>query len=136
MANLLTLQFKQKHMGYCANFMGNISMDKYFYLASAIRQVLLAGTYGPDDLITIGISSDDLISLYAQLGEKPEKLANTINSDMKDLLLPQLISIIEGNDTDQASTANNVLNILGAMDANNQAMVQSMIDSGICWLTK
>ena len=132
---MLTLNFKKSHIGYCASFMMGGSISQYFYLVTAIRNQLLSDTYGMDDLISITIEDQDLIDLYSYLGYQSERTASKLNADMKNTLVPQLITIA-GNNTEQSVSAQTVIAKLTEIDTNSATARDEGIQIGIDWLTK
>jgi hypothetical protein len=132
----LTIQLKKKHLGYCAEFMMSGSMLQYFYIASMVRDQLLAGTFELEDLVSVEILPDDLIDIYTTLGFKPERTGSSMNGDMKQLLLPQLVSLASNSDPNIASSAGYVITQLTAIDTQNINELSTIVNNGINWLTQ
>jgi hypothetical protein len=134
MSNILTLNFKKKHIGYCASIMMNGSISQYFDLVSNVKSKLLSGTYDLEDLVTIEIKDIDLVTLYTNLGYLSERTAALVNKELKETLLPQLLDISNG-ETDQKDTALSILSQLTEIDSSASTLRNDLIQRGIDWLT-
>lgn len=89
----IPIQLKEKHLCYCGSFMKNVVAHEYFHLLANVRTVLLAAAYQPEDLVSIEVEGADLVKIYRQLGEIREAHSAGVNKEMKDLLMPQLVTL-------------------------------------------
>lgn len=136
MMKKIPLQFKEKYLMYCANHMMNVVHDGMFLLLADLRKVLKEGSYLPDDLVTIEVDPNTLLTLHAQLGERNENLTSSIHQRLKESLLPQLIALVSvdpsdpDTDLELLQSAALVVQTLQEKEANIDIWVESQIDLG------
>src|SRR6516164_9160701 len=59
-------------------------------------------SYNATENISIELRPDTIIDIYKRLSNLPEGIAARANKDAKDILLPQLMALAEGSDTELA----------------------------------
>jgi hypothetical protein len=133
MSNVLTISFKKKHIGFALSIIMSGAISDYFSLVSTIKTKLTSGTYEMEDLVEIDIRDQELIDLYTRLGYLAEREAALINKELKDGLLPQLLTIAQGN-VDQSLAAQGVLASLSDIDTQATTARENSIQRGIDWI--
>jgi hypothetical protein len=87
---MVNIQLKAKHFYFVTYQLRNSSINQYFSLISRIKTVL-SGNTDFDALFTVSASSAEVITMFKTLTILPEGVANQINTEMDDLLLPQIV---------------------------------------------
>jgi hypothetical protein len=85
---MIFVQLKAKHFYLVANILSTFPADYSFRTLEKIK-VGCEGL-GDEDLTTIGVTTDELLSVFSILAQKPEGSYNNINTEMLDLLTPQV----------------------------------------------
>jgi hypothetical protein len=94
---MVTVNLKAKHVYFISNTLKNIVASQFFGLLNRMKSAT-EGKADTDD-VTVLISVDDLLYIYKILAEKPEGQANMINTEMSELLMPQVIAGVQsGNE--------------------------------------
>ncbi|MDI3320005.1 hypothetical protein [Pinibacter soli] len=91
------------------------NMD-YLQETRSFDAAILNKSYNATENISIELRPDTIVDIYKRLSNLPEGIAARPNKDAKDILLPQLIAMTEGADTDLAQSAGYVLTTLQAWD--------------------
>jgi len=87
---MIQITLKAKHFYFIAYQLKNFSIGQYFSLVSRLKTVLTGNT----DLevsFTVDASTDEVVTMFRILTQLPEGVANVINVEMDDLLLPQIV---------------------------------------------
>jgi hypothetical protein len=87
---MVQITLKAKHYYFIANQLRNFSIEQYFNLMNRIKTALTGNT----DLevsFTIDASPDEVVTIFRVLTQLPEGVANVINVEMDNLLIPQII---------------------------------------------
>jgi len=87
---MVNIQLKAKHFYFVTYQLRNSSINQYFSLISRIKTVL-AGNTDLNALFSVSASPTEVITMYRTLTVLPEGVANQINIEMDDLLLPQIV---------------------------------------------
>lgn len=88
---MVNIQLKAKHFYFITYQLRNSSINQYFSLISRIKTVL-ASNSDFDALFSVSTSPTEVITMYRTLTVLPEGVANQINIEMDNLLLPQIVS--------------------------------------------
>jgi hypothetical protein len=88
---MIQIQLKAKHFYFITSQLKNSTIQQYFSLISRMKTVL-SGNTDLEALFTISATSDEVIAIFRILTLLPEGQVNTINSEMDDLLTPQIIA--------------------------------------------
>jgi hypothetical protein len=86
---MVDITLKANHFYFITYYLKNATIDQYFSLISRIKTAL-AGNTDLDLSFTISATPDEVITMFRMLTVLPEGMANKINSEMDDLLLPQI----------------------------------------------
>jgi hypothetical protein len=95
---MVNIQLKAKHFYFVTYQLRNSSINQYFSLISRIKTVL-AGNSDFDALFSVSASPTEVITMYRTLTVLPEGVANQINIEMDNLLLPQIVSGVTDEQT-------------------------------------
>jgi len=87
---MVNIQLKAKHFYFVTYQLRNSSINQYFSLISRIKTVL-SGNTNLYALFTVSASPTEVITMFKTLTILPEGVANQINTEMDDLLLPQIV---------------------------------------------
>lgn len=87
---MVNIQLKAKHFYFITYQLRNSSINQYFSLISRIKTAL-AGNTDNEATFTVVTSPAEVIVIFRTLTVLPEGVANTINTEMDDLLLPQIV---------------------------------------------
>lgn len=129
----LALQFKEKHLCFCANFLKKIVAANSFEILSELKTKVKGLELQPDDLVTVEVTASAVASIYDGLGQLPERLANSNNTEMAESLTLQLTTLAERVDEigDEARAA---IEGIGVLRERNLAMQASYEQEGRGWL--
>jgi hypothetical protein len=86
---MIQITFKAKHFYFITFLLKNSSIQQYFSLISRIKTALTDNT-DLDASFTIQATPDDIILIYKILTSLPEGQSNSINTEMSQLLEPQV----------------------------------------------
>jgi len=86
---MVDITLKANHFYFITYYLKNGTIDQYFSLISRIKTAL-AGNTDLNLSFTISASADEVITMFRMLTVLPEGQANKINTEMDDLLLPQI----------------------------------------------
>lgn len=103
---MITVQLKVKHFYFIVNAIKEMPISDYFNMIVKIKM----SCYGVDDEDIVGVLVDpsNVISIFRLLSSMPEGVANRTNSEMIDLLLPQIQNGIDSNIDEWISLANEI----------------------------
>jgi len=86
---MVQIRLKAKHYYYIVHYLRNSSVQQYFSLINRLKTAL----NGNDDLdasFDVNANVVEVIDMFKTLTILPEGQANKINTEMDDLLLPQI----------------------------------------------
>ena len=86
---MVDITLKANHFYFITYYLKNGTIDQYFSLISRIKTAL-AGNTDLNLSFTISATPDEVITMFRMLTVLPEGVANKINTEMDDLLLPQI----------------------------------------------
>lgn len=75
---------------------------------------------------SIEISPALLATVYKEVSSKPEGISSSINKELKDFIMPQIIEKVGTNDAEAIEAAT----LIQALDANDYAIRDAKIQSG------
>jgi hypothetical protein len=87
---MVQLQLKAKHFYFIAFYLKDRSIQQYYSTITRIKTSLLGNT-DPEALFTISGTVADVVTIFRILTGLPEGQANTLNVEMDNLLLPQIV---------------------------------------------
>jgi len=87
---MIQITLKAKHYYFIANQLRNFSVEQYFSLMSRIKTALTGNT-DLEATFTVDASTDEVVAMFRVLTQLPEGVANVINVEMDDLLMPQIV---------------------------------------------
>ena len=85
----MKIKFKEKHLCFIVNHLSNIVLIESFKLVYEIKSKVNNNNYQPNDLVEIEVTPESVISIYNDLGYKPEYIVSQINREMKQSLIEQ-----------------------------------------------
>lgn len=122
---MVQIELKVKHYYYITNLLMSYQADESFHLLKRIKMQVSYQSQD-DDLITVGVDATDVKKIFARLSSKPEGEANRLNSEMMDLLTPQIQAGLQSG-VDEWNTI--YLDVTAIREA-NWANAQAEIDRG------
>ena len=87
---MIQITLKAKHYYFIANQLRNFSVEQYFSLMSRIKTALTGNT-DLEATFTVDASTDEVVAMFRILTLLPEGVANVINVEMDDMLMPQIV---------------------------------------------
>lgn len=137
---MIQITLKAKHLYLIAYQLRTFSIEQYFSLISRFKTAL-SGNTDLETSFTISSSPDEVTTIFKILTQLPEGVVNTINVEMDDLLLPQIVLGVAdeqangiGPDNDGNLPDNAYWQILAknitAIKASNASARNSMISQG------
>lgn len=88
---MIQITLKAKHYYFIVNQLRSFSVDQYFTLMSRIKAILTGNT-DLEASFTIDASTEEVVDMFGVCTRLPEGVANTINVEMDDLLMSQVIT--------------------------------------------
>ena len=121
---MIQLQLKAKHYYLVAEIQFGIAA----YVSFPTLEKIKAACQGlqDDDIATVEIDVPTVISVFSILAQKPEGSYNRINTEMIDMLTPQIQEGITNNDPEWISLGEQVT----AIQTNNLQVVTDAIANG------
>lgn len=86
---MIQIELKAKHYYFIVNQLRNFSVEQYFSLMNRIKTALIGNT-DLEATFTVNASTDEVVAMFRVLTQLPEGVANIINVEMDDMLLPQI----------------------------------------------
>jgi hypothetical protein len=86
---MIQITLKAKHYYFIVNQLRNFSVEQYFSLMSRIKTALTGNT-DLEATFTVDASTDEVVTMFRILTLLPEGVANVINVEMDDMLMPQI----------------------------------------------
>ena len=86
---MIQITLKAKHYYFIANQLRNFSVGQYFSLMNRIKTALTGNT-DLEASFTVDTNTDEIVTMFRVCTNLPEGVANIINVEMDDLLLPQI----------------------------------------------
>jgi len=87
---MIQITLKAKHYYFIANQLRNFSIEQYFSLMGRIKTALTGNT-NLEASFTVDTNTDEIVAMFRVCTNLPEGVANVINVEMDDLLLPQIV---------------------------------------------
>ena len=87
---MVNITLKANHFYFITYQLKNSTIEQYFSLVSRIKTAL-SGNTDMNASFTISASPEEVIVIFNTLTKLPEGVANKINTEMDDLLLPQIV---------------------------------------------
>lgn len=137
---MIQVTLKAKHYYFIVNQLKNTSVGQYFSLMSRLKTVLTDNT-DLEATFTVDTNTDEVTAMFNVCTRLPEGIANVINVEMDDLLLPQIAAGVaaeqaagigpdeNGNLPYEAYWQRTARDITG-IKASNASMRNSMIAQG------
>lgn len=88
--NMVQIRLKAKHYYYIVHYLRNSSVQQYFSLINRLK-IALNGNINLNDSFDVSASVVEVIDMFKTLTVLPEGQANKINTEMDDLLMPQIV---------------------------------------------
>jgi hypothetical protein len=121
---MIQLDLKSKHYYLIANILFEFAAYASFSTLEKIKNE--CNGVGDDDLVTVESDVDTITSVFQVLSQKPEGSYNTVNSEMLDLLTPQITAGVNAGDPEWIKLGQNVSQIRD----NNFAVITNAINNG------
>lgn len=93
---MISIQLKAKHFYLVANELFSQPAVSAFNTLSNIKTA--CSGVADDDLVTINASLNEIIGVFSRLAQRPEGSYNQVNSEMLDLLTPQVTAGVLAED--------------------------------------
>ena len=87
---MVQVRLKAKHYYYIVHYLRNSSVQQYFSLINRLKTAL-SGNNDLDAFFYINATVVEVIDMFKTLTVLPEGEANKINTEMDDLLMPQIV---------------------------------------------
>ena len=87
---MVQVRLKAKHYYYIVHYLRNSSVQQYFSLINRLK-ITLNGNNDLDAFFDVSANVVEVIDMFKTLTVLPEGQANKINTEMDDLLLPQIV---------------------------------------------
>lgn len=87
---MIQITLKAKHYYYIIHYLRTSSVQQYFSLVNRLK-IILNGNINLDASFTVNANVVEVIEMFKTLTVLPEGQANKINTEMDDLLLPQIV---------------------------------------------
>jgi hypothetical protein len=88
---MVQITLKAKHFYYVVNYLRDRSIQQYYPVINRIAAVLLGNT-DLEAQFSVDATSAEVIDIFKVLTYLPEGQSNILNSEMDDLLTPQIIA--------------------------------------------
>ena len=88
--NMVQVRLKAKHYYYIVHYLKNSSVQQYFSLINRLKTAL-SGNNDLDASFDVNATVVEVIDMFKTLTVLPEGQANRINTEMDDLLMPQIV---------------------------------------------
>lgn len=85
----MKIKLQERHLCFVTQHLSNIVAGQYFTLLSEIRDKIKDQGHLPTDEVEVDVKALDVLTLYFEIGQKPEYLVSKINREMKQLLQTQ-----------------------------------------------
>jgi hypothetical protein len=87
---MVQIRLKAKHYYYIVHYLRNSSVQQYFSLINRLK-ITLNGNNDLDAFFDVSANVVEVIDMFKTLTVLPEGQANKINTEMDDLLMPQIV---------------------------------------------
>jgi len=121
---MIPVQLKAKHFYFVANDLKRYSAEEFYTLIKRIA--MQCGGMADDDLVTVNTTVYDLVKIFSNIASKPEGQANRINTEMMQLLTPQIQAGVAADDQEWIDAAQQIT----AIRETNWAITDSAIVAG------
>ena len=109
---MVTIQLQAGHFYLITNRLGSIVLKDYFDLVNSIK-VATAGK-ADIDLCDVSVDVAQFTKIFEMLSREAEGVYNRPNTEMMDLLTPQIEAGVQAGDEEWITLANNVTAIRNA----------------------
>lgn len=106
---MISVQLKAKHLYFVVNDLKRYSAEEYYTLIKRIA--MQCGGVEDDDIVGITTSVDSLVKIFSNIASKPEGQANRINTEMMQLLTPQIQAGVQSGDPEWIEAAGRISTI-------------------------
>jgi|RhiMetdeSRZDD1v2_1073273.scaffolds.fasta_scaffold21397_5 hypothetical protein len=131
----LILKFKEKHLCICTQILKQMAAADSFETLYEFKSKLRGAGLQPNDEVVVEVPGNVVLAIYDGLGQLPERLANAYNSEIAELLTPQIVTLSSG--TDEVGTeAKIVLEGLSKLRERNFAMQKFYETEGRNWINQ
>ncbi len=121
---MIQLDLKAKHYYLIAEILFGFAAYSSFATLEKIKTACLG--VADDDLVSVESDVNTITTVFQILSQKPEGSYNQINSEMIDLLIPQINAGVGAGDPDWIQLGDNVTEIR----TNNLAVITASISNG------
>ena len=121
---MISVQLKAKHYYFVSNDLKRYSAEEYYTLIKRIA--MQCSGAADDDLVSVNTSVADLVKIFTNIASKPEGQANRINTEMMQILTPQIQAGVTAQDQEWMSAAEQIQ----AIRESNWAITDSAILAG------
>lgn len=121
---MIQIDLKAKHFYLIAEILFGFAAYTTFSTLSKIKEACVG--VADDDLVTVESDVNTITSVFQTLSQKPEGSYNDVNTEMLDLLTPQITAGVNAGDPEWIQLATNITEIR----TNNLAIITASIISG------
>ena len=87
------ISLKAKHIYYIATYVKNLSVAGMFDTIYEFKNKLKSENPADDDIVVLNVDLNTVFSIYSIIGGVGHITAKHINTEMSDILMPQLLAI-------------------------------------------
>jgi hypothetical protein len=121
---MIPVQLKAKHFYFVANDLKRYSAEEFYTLIKRIA--MQCGGMADDDLVTVNTTVYDLVKIFQIIANKSEGQANRINTEMMQLLTPQIQAGVAADEAEWIDAAQQIT----AIRESNWAITDAAIAAG------
>jgi hypothetical protein len=121
---MIQLDLKAKHYYLIAEILFGFAAYSSFATLEKIKTGCLG--VADDDLVSVESDVNTITTVFQILSQKPEGSFNDVNTEMLDLLFPQIAAGVGAGDPEWIQLSNNVTEIR----TNNLAVISASIENG------
>ena len=121
---MIQLDLKAKHYYLIAEILFGFAAYSSFATLEKIKTACLG--VADDDLVSVESDVNTITMVFQILSQKPEGSFNDVNTEMLDLLFPQIAAGVGAGDPEWIQLSNNVTEIR----TNNLAVISASIENG------
>lgn len=121
---MIPVQLKAKHFYFVANDLKRYSAEEFYTLIKRIA--MQCGGMADDDLVTVNTTVYDLVKIFQIIANKSEGQANRINTEMMQLLTPQIQAGVAADEAEWIEAAQQIT----AIRESNWAITDAAIAAG------
>lgn len=121
---MIQVTLKAKHFYYIVNELKNIVAGEYFGLLNRIKAATV--DVEDNDEVTVETSVADMVKIFEMLANKPEGQVNMLNTEMLQMLQPQMLAGVQAGDEHWISAAQSIQ----AIRERNWQATEAAIEAG------